>query len=480
MAKKKLKSNGIFFTGKASDDVTGSQYYIRFGDTQLLLECGLHQSSKNDYLEMYKINSEKFKFKPSELDFVMVNHTHIDHIGNIPRLVKEGFRGKIIATEKTARIMKPLLFNSCAILNEEARILSKKFGRSYSPLYSEEDVEKTLDLIVVYNDYNRVYTLNDNVSFQWLHNSHCVGAAQLQLILKEGNSIKRVLYTSDLGALKSNNHYVDKTEIPSGYNDVVLMESTYGDSKRTSKKKRDYDKEHLKAAIDTVIERKGTVIMPCFSFSRTQEILTTLYELYHDNKDFNTPVIVDSKLSCDISKLYNSLLRDDDLKQWAAVYNWENVRFIEDKEESNANIANPIPKIVLSSSGFCTNGRVVGYLRKYLKDSKSMVIFSGYVGDNSSYLSYRIKNYCDRSTIKVNGEMIPNKADCITLSTFSSHANCDDLIEYGSSLNTNKLVLVHGSIDAKKKLAEKLRLAISKKNKTFKVIEAVRGMTVRL
>lgn len=480
MAKKKLKSNGIFFTGKASDDVTGSQYYIKFGNTQLLLECGLHQSSKNDYLEMYKINSEKFKFKPSELNFVFVGHSHIDHIGCIPRLVKEGFRGKIIATEETVKVMKPLLFNSCAILNEEARILSKKFGRTYTPLYSEEDVEKTLDLVLVYNDYNRIYTLNDNVSFQWLHNSHCVGAAQLQLILKDGNTTKRILYTSDLGALNPSNHYVNKTEIPTDFNDVVLMESTYGDSKRTTKKKRSYDKEHLRAAIDTVIERKGTVIMPCFSFSRTQEILTTLYELYHGDKDFKTPVIVDSKLSCDISKLYNSLLRDNRLNQWKSVYSWGNVRFIEDKEESNANIANPMPKIILSSSGFCTNGRIVGYLKKYLKDSKSMIIFSGYVGDNPSYLSYRIKNYCDRSSIKVNGEMIPNRADCITLSTFSSHANCDDLTQYGSSLNTNKLVLVHGTSEAKKNLAEKLRVAISKKNKTFKVVEAVKGMTVRL
>lgn len=112
MSKKKLKGDGIFFTGKASEEVTGSQYLVRFGEYQILLECGLHQSKSNSYLDSYKINSEKFQFKPSEIDFLFVAHPHIDHCGLIPRLVKEGFRGKIIATQNTATIMKPLLLNS--------------------------------------------------------------------------------------------------------------------------------------------------------------------------------------------------------------------------------------------------------------------------------------------------------------------------------------------------------------------------------
>lgn len=297
MAKKKLKTDGIFFTGKSSDDVTGSQYFIKFGNTNCLIECGLHQSASNDYLDSYKINSEKFQFKPSELDYVFVAHSHIDHCGLIPRLVSEGFSGKIITTKHTAQIMKPLLFNSCAIITDEARVLSKRYGREYKPLYTEDDVNRTLDLIEICDEYNRIYWLNDNVSFQWLNNSHCIGAAQLQLILQDGAKKKKVLYTSDLGALKSENHYVTNTEIPKMFNDVVIMESTYGDSKKNNNKKRVADVEHLRVAINTVLERKGTVILPCFSFSRTQEVLTTLYEIYGVQKDFCTPIFVDSKLS---------------------------------------------------------------------------------------------------------------------------------------------------------------------------------------
>lgn len=480
MAKKKLKDNGILFAGKSADDVTGSCYYIAFGNTKILLECGLHQSSSNDYLDSYKINSEKFKFKPKEIDYVFVNHTHIDHCGLIPRLVKEGFCGKIIATENTARIMKPLLLNSCAIVQDEARVLSKRYGRDYQPLYSEENVYNTFDLIHIYNDYNRIYQLNENVSFQWLKNSHCVGAAQLQLILKDKTSTKKVLYTSDLGALHTDNHYVDETEIPKMFNDITILESTYGEQKRSTKKNRKFDVEHLKTAVNTVLERKGTVVFPCFSFSRTQEILTNLYDIYGNDKNFKIPIIVDSLLSCEICKLYGEILSDDNLDYWNKVYNWENVTYVTDKDKSKGWIENNIPKIIISSSGFCTNGRIVGYLQKYIKDEKSMIIFSGYTGDNPSYLSYRIKNYRENKSIKINKELIPNRADCITLSTFSSHANFNDLVKFGSSLNTNKLILVHGSQEAKKCLIPKLTEAISNNNKTYRVIGANRGMIVRL
>lgn len=480
MAKKKNKSDGIYFLGQSSVDVTGSQYLVKFGNTRCLIECGLHQSSTNSYLDSYKINSAKFKFKPSDIDFLFVAHPHIDHTGLIPRLVKEGFRGKIIATKNSAMVMKSLLLNSSYIVNEEARILSKKFSRDYKPLYDDGDVYNTLKLLEIHDEYNKVIKLNDELSFQWLKNSHCVGAAQLQLILSNKLKTKKILYTSDIGSLHSRNHYVSNTEIPEMYNDITICESTYGSATRTSKKNRDYDLNHLETAVKTVLERKGTVIFPCFSFSRTQEILTTLYKLFHHVDNFNSKIIVDSKLSCEICELYKKMLDGDDLELWNKVCEWSNVSFVTEKEESKSMILDSTPKIIISSSGFCTNGRVVNYIKKYLKDRNSMIVFSGYVGDNPSYLSYRIKNYNNRSTISINKEQIPNKADCITLSTFSSHANHDDLVKYGSSINTNKLVLVHGSMESKKFLAEKLRKAISKNNKTFKVTCANKDMVIHL
>lgn len=480
MAQRKLKHDGIQFLGKSSDDVTGSQYYIRYNGKQILLECGLHQSQSNDYLDSYKINSERFKFKPSEIDYVFVAHPHIDHCGLLPRLVKYGFHGKIIATKDTAAVMQPLLLNSCAIVQDEARVLSKRYNREYEPLYSEEDVYTVLSLIEIHDEYDTEIMLDETVSFKWFRNSHCVGAAQLLLILTGGAQKRRILYTSDLGALNTYNHYVVDTVIPQDFADVTIMESTYGSSTRTARKTRDFDRAHLKSVIETTLGRNGTVILPCFSFSRTQEILTTIYELFHSDIGFTDPIVVDSKLSCDICRLYTQLLSDEDLATWHEVSAWDHIKFVDDKDQSNAIVEDPRPKIVISASGFCTNGRIVKYLKKYLKDQNSTIVFSGYTGDNPSYLSYKIKNYRNHKFISINKEKILNKADCITLQSFSSHANHDDLVKFGSSLNTNKVVLVHGSTESKRCLAQDLTEAISKNDKTYKVISANRGLIINL
>lgn len=480
MSKKKSKSEGIYFTGESSNDVTGSQYFVRFGEYQCLLECGLHQSKSNDYLDSYKVNSAKFKFKPTEISYVFVAHGHIDHCGLLPRLVKEGFNGDIITTEKTARIMKPLLLNSSYIVEDEARVLSKRYNREYPPLYTEADVYKTLSQIRVYDEYDTIFKLNEVISFQWLANSHCLGAAQLQLILESDMKKRKILYTSDIGSLQSKNHFLENTEIPTFFNDVVIMESTYGDPSRITKKTRKFDADHLRTAITTTIQRGGTAIIPCFSFSRTQEILSTLFDLFGWDDEFKTPIIVDSKLSCEISDLYHELLTGEDNEYWKRLCSWKNLRFISEKEDSKLCIADNAPKVVISSSGFCTNGRIINYLKKYIKDRNSMVIFSGYTGDSPSYLSYRIKNYREHKTISINKEKVENRADCITLSTFSSHADHNDLIKYGSSLRTNKLVLVHGAKESKMQLADKLKDAISRNDHTYKVLVSNKDMVVHL
>lgn len=478
IAKKKFKEDGIYFTGQNSCDVTGSEIYVRFQGKQLLLECGLYQS--NSYLESYRVNSEKFKFEPSEIDYCFVNHTHLDHIGRLCKLVKDGFKGKIITTSQTASLMLPLLLNSAFILDSEARILSKKFSRNYSTLYTEDDVYHTMDFVYEYDGFDNIFRLDDIISFKWLRNSHCVGATQLQLQLNGEQIHSSILYTSDIGGLKSNNNYVENTEITNEYNKIVIMESTYGSKDRINKKTRGKDIEHLRVAINTVFERGGRVLMPAFSFSRTQQLLTTLYELFHNDKSFNYDIVIDSKLSCEITKLYSKILTGDDLKQWNNVMSWENIKLIEDKEESTACIKDKQSKLVISSSGFCTNGRILNYLQEYLKNIDDMVIFSGYVGSDESYLSYRIKNFKDHKTVNINKKPIPNKADCISLSSFSSHANRNDLIEFGSSQNCEKIYLVHGSDQAKVDIAEDLRKALSKKDKTSKVYVTTKDMVCRL
>lgn len=444
-----------------------------------MLECGIFQN--NDYLESYRANSAKFEFKASEIDYVFIGHCHADHASLLPRLIKEGFKGKIITSHATALLMKPMLLNCVFIMQNEANILSAKYKRTYPAIYGEDDVYKTFNYIYEYDNIHHIYELDDVVSFQWLENSHCLGARQLHLTLTDINGVKKsILYTSDIGALNTSNHYLANTEIPEHHYEVAIMECTYGEPGRVNKKTRSFDIEHLKVAIKTVFERGGSVIMPCFSFSRTQELLTTLYDIFHDDKTFTQNVIVDSILSCDICDLYDEILEEENLEMWEKVRNWKNVKFVKEKPESLSIVKDHTPKIVLSSSGFCTNGRILSYLHEYLSDKNSMVIFSGYVGADNSYLSYRIKNYKENRVLKISGDPVENNADCISLTTFSSHANRKDLLEYGSSINTNKLVLVHGSTVAKNSLKEDLKCEISKKDKTFKVVASSKGMHVNI
>jgi len=479
IAKKKLKDDGIYFVGKNSSDVTGSCIYIKYNGKKILLEMGLFQN--NSMLEAYQINTEKFKFEPSEIDYIFTCHSHLDHVGLLPRIVKEGFKGKIISSRNMAIFFEPMLLNSSFILDSEARRLSKIFDRNYSPIYTEDDVYRTLDFVYEYDDYDRNYILDDTVSFKWLRNSHCVGAKQLQLFLTDETGKKtNILYTSDIGSTQSKNHFVDKTEICKDFNKITIMESTYGESKRTSKKTREFDIEHLRVAINTTLGRGGSVLLPAFSFARSQELLTTIYELYHNDKSFNYEVVVDSKLTCDVSDLYEKILHTDNLKLWKGVYNWENVTFIKNKPQSTISVKDDRPKIVISSSGFCTNGRILNYLQKYLENKDNMVIFSGYVGADASYLSYRIKNCKGNDTIKINKIDVPNRADSITMSTYSSHANHDELVYIGSQLNTEKIYLVHGSDVAEADLQRDLQEALSKENKTTRVLITSKDMVCRL
>lgn len=474
--RRKEKENKVTFLGEAAKEVTGSMYLVEFEDKKILLECGLYQSSKNSYLDSYRVNSKKFKFRPEDIDYVFVCHAHVDHCGLLPRLCKEGFKGKIITTDKTALIMKELLLNSAYIVHEEARVLSKRFARTYDPIYTEDNVFQALDKLSIYSEYDTEIALDDKVSFKWIHNSHCVGAAQLQLSLTGQNTKKRILYTSDLGALNTENHFVDDTVVPKEFMDLVIMESTYGDAKRKKGKSRKFDEEKIRAAVSAAQFRKGNLLFPAFSFARTQELLFTLYRLFKDDREFDYEVVVDSVLSVDICKLYERVLNLEDMRAWREVMAWDRLRFIKKKEESMSNISSKKRQIVISSSGFCTNGRVVPYLQEYLKNENNIICFSGYVGDNSSYLSYRIKNGKQQSTITINHKPVKNKANCITLSSFSSHANRDDLIRFGSELNAACEILVHGSKESKCSLAPAIEAEMRKKNKTTRVIPSTKGM----
>lgn len=469
--------------GRAANDVTGSCLYLKWRGFQMLIECGMYQS--NDILEAYNINKDMFNgINLSEIDAIVVGHLHVDHMAALPYAWRKGFGGKIYMTPETAKISKELMLNSAYIMNGDAVYLSSKYKKKYEPLYDSYDVETVMDYVECIGEYDVDVPISDdgNVLVRFLRNSHCIGAAQIIITLKGDNVTKKIYYSSDLGAIRTQNHFVDDLQMVDDkeYFSAAFIESTYGDSKRENARKREKDLEILRTVIAETISKGGKVIIPSFAAIRAQEIMYSLYKMYGEDKSFATKVLVDSPLIHDICMDYSSILKGVNKVEWDEVMRWDNIKFIKDKKESLAAIANPSPAIVISSSGFCTNGRVTDWVTEYISDPNSAIVFIGYIGADNSYLSYRIKNSKPNSKVKINGKSFDNKINVVSLTTFSSHASCKDLVEIGSNLRTDKLILQHGSTEAKLSLKRLIEDELSKKNKTFKVAVASQGMFIKI
>lgn len=484
IAKKKVKGgDGVYLLGQSANTVTGSLYLVKFGDKRIVLDAGLYQSANNSYLDNYKVNSRKIESDVIKADYLLISHPHIDHVGLVPRLYKLGFRGRVISTKETKIFARDLLLNSAGILAGEARLLSKKYSRNYEPIYTEADVNNSLELFETYNNYNETVSLDDTVSIFMLPNSHCLGAVQYLITLKDERKTRRILFTGDIGRLHDNaNHYVSKSGILDRRVDLVLSEATYGLGDRDTKRKRQQDIGILKQYIQSTVERGGSVVMPVFAFSRSSEVLTELYLAFKDDENFKTPVIVDGVLSAQMFRDYEKVLDGEDLCLWQDVLSWKNLRIIEDKKESDRQVASAEQAIILSSSGFMTNGRILQYAAKYLPDEKSTFVFTGWAGSNPTYLSYKIKNAKKYDSIKIAGRQVRCRADCVSLQTFSCHMDAKSLQEYlgGKYFDATKICLVHGDEDAKIALKARLQCELSKNNKSTRVVIGALGSVLRL
>lgn len=469
--------------GRAAKEVTGSCLYLKWHGFQMLIECGIYQS--NDILEAYNANKYMFDgIDMSDIDAIVIGHLHADHQSALPYAWRKGFNGKIYMTPETAKISKNLMLNSAYIMDGDAKYLIRRFKKQYEPLYDKYDVETVMDYVEIIGDYDKDIPIYDdgNVLLRFLPNSHCIGAAQIILTLKSGSAVKKIYYSSDLGAIKTQNHFVKNLQLPDckEHFDVSFIESTYGDGKRESRRKRKKDLEILKTVINETIAKGGKVIIPSFAAVRAQEVLYSLYSIFGNDDSFKTDVVVDSPLMRDICKDYSLVLNGAERVEWDEVMRWKNIKFIKEKTASLAAIVSDAPSVVVSSSGFCTNGRVTSWLQNYLNDENSTIVFVGYLGDDNSYLSYKINNTKRNASVKINGKYVENKINIVSLQTFSSHAPCSDLVEIGAGLNTDKIVLQHGSQEAKENLKCLLEDEISKQNKTSKVVISNQGMFIRL
>ena len=473
------KSNNkiqINFVGKNSEDVTGSCIHIKTPHRQILLECGLFQSCGST-LETYKVNNKHFEFKPKEIDYVFLAHNHVDHIALCPKLYQQGCMAQIIASNGTKSIAEILLRDSARIMTGDAIELSEKFKRDYSPIYTDNDVDRCLKYYTEY-PIGETIQLDEYIKFRFIPSGHILNSAQLELWITEGNVTKKIGYTSDLGNVLIQKYYTNTFE-PITKCDILIGETTYAREPRIANQKmRNKDLEKLESVIrQTCVEDGARVLLSTFANDRTQNMLTYIFDVFSDDDNFDIPVLVDSPMAIKVCNAYSELLQGEELDKWRKVLAWKNVHFVQDSNESREWRDSNQPVVALASSGMMVKGRSTAWAHSMLPHEKDRIVFCGYAADHS--LASIIKEG-KQKTVTISGHKVKNKCQVTDLHSFSSHAQRDTLLSYYGSVECEKVVLVHGEINGKIAFAKDLQEEISKNDNTSKVIVANRGYKLLL
>lgn len=392
--------------------VTGACYLLETSESKILVDCGLFQ----DCEECSDLNFEPFKFKPSEIDFVFVTHAHVDHVGRIPRLVKEGFSGAIYSTAPTKDI--------AALILEDAMRLEK---RRHEDFYAPEDLEKAMKLWQSV-PYGEVFSRN-GLKFRFNEAGHILGSAFVEIWAEE----RHFLFTGDFGNTPS-----VLLPPPSSIKDMdyLIIESTYGNRTHEDSKEA---MVKLERAMEDIVSRRGTLMIPAFAAERTQDILFLLNELLLFKRVPEIPVFVDSPLAISITgvfekypSLYRTEIQELFLKH-PNLFRSRKLQFTETVEESKKINDVPPPKVIIAGSGMMAGGRILHHARRYLSDPKSILLITGYQSGNS--LGRRLLE--GEKMVKILGEEIVVEAEIRQISGFSAHADSLQLFSFVEAARDN-------------------------------------------
>ncbi|RZK55757.1 MAG: MBL fold metallo-hydrolase [Pedobacter sp.] len=446
----------IAFHG-AARNVTGSKHLVTLNNgTKILLDCGLFQGMGQ---ETDALNDE-FGFNAAEVDFLILSHAHIDHSGLIPRLIAQGFKGVIYGTTATKKLAKILLLDSAKIQAGDVRYKNKRLAKKGLPLekalYEEEDVLRAMEYFVSV-EYDNETRLTDDVSLTFIDAGHIIGSASVNLTITEDGKTTQICFSGDVGQYGD---LILKAPEPFPQADYILLESTYGD--KLHKDAQPTADAILQVILKTCVEKKGKVIIPAFSVGRTQELLFVLNKLDLEGKLPDVKVYVDSPLSAKATEIveehdenYNENV-EEVLKVDDTPFDFKNLHYVEDAEESKALNNNPAPCVIISSSGMAEAGRVKHHIKNNISDSKNTILMVGYCEPNS--LGGRLKN--GAKEVSIYGDQFEVVAEVQSIQSMSAHGDYEDLLKFVSCQDPSKVkkvFLVHGEYDVQQIFATKLK-----------------------
>ncbi len=436
----------------ATGTVTGSKYLLEAGGERLMIDCGLFQGDK----ELRLRNWNPLPVPPASIQWLVLTHAHLDHVGYIPRLVKDGFRGQILASSATVDITKIVLPDSGHLQEEDAEFANKKGFSKHAPalpLYTYEEALKALEFLRAV-DTNQPLELSTHFSLRFFFAGHILGARMVEVTVRENGTTKKLLFSGDLGRFPQ--LIIPEPVVPEDRFDYMLLESTYGD--------RLHPQEDIGARLASVVEdtagHGGTVVIPSFAVGRTQELLYLFRELIEDKKLHSLPIHVDSPMAIDVTNLYMKHAEDHSLilealeEKGIKPFSPPNLHFDKTVDESKQLNDARYPTVIISASGMATGGRVVHHLERCLPDHRNTVLFVGFQAAGTRGQAIQ----SGAQDIKMYGHEVHVRARIETIENLSAHADYGEILAWLKRFSKapGRTFMVHGEPKASEALRQRI------------------------
>ncbi|MDX1795132.1 MAG: MBL fold metallo-hydrolase [Hydrogenovibrio sp.] len=450
----------------AAETVTGSCHFLQLKQgPKILIDCGMFQGHSG------RENSDPFGFDPRDVDILLITHAHLDHVGRIPKLVKEGFDGRIISLRPTMDLAEVILLDSAKIMEEDFKTAYKKAQRRgeedevYPPLYTMDDARDVFNLNIQYAEYDKPLPLGQNVQATFRNAGHILGSATIEIDFEEDGQSKTVVFSGDLGNKKD-------MILPSPESvkkaDALYIESTYGDRNHRS---LDASIEEFKSAINDTLINQGNVLIPSFAVERTQEILLLLKQMYYDGELPKCKIFLDSPMAIRATRIYSQYYQElndqanEFLEKDGSVFDFPYLEYTLKGEDSIRINDEESGCIIIAGSGMCTGGRILHHFKHRLWNARNSVIFVGYQAIGT--LGRRMVDGAD--SIRIYREEIKVRAKTYMINGFSAHADQNELLNWMEQFeHLDKVFLIHGERDKQ----EIFKAAIEQKlHKTVHIVE---------
>lgn len=439
-------AQSIKFLG-AAETVTGSRHLLTLNDKHVLVDCGLFQGTR----ELKDRNWQPFPIHPSEIDCIVLTHAHLDHVGYVPKLVRDGFRGAIYCTKATLGLSRISLPDSGRIQEEDAR-RANRHGSKHQPalpLYTEDDAYNCLKQFRTLK-YEQLQSLPGGAQFRFYPAGHILGSAFAEIFFDNG---ERILMGGDLGRYDTP-IIKDPTTIESA--EYLVLESTYGDRLHAHENVM----ERLEVILNDAMRTGGAILTPSFSIGRTQELMYYLHELQAAGRMPRIPVFIDSPMAVSATELYRHATEEFDDEMEKAVemkqspLEPEHVQFVRDQEMSKALNAQRGPLMIIAGSGMATGGRILHHFVHRLSDPTTIVLFTGFQAQGT--LGRRLIE--GASEVRIFGQEVEVKARVDKLNSLSAHADQGEILKWLHGFKTppRETFIVHGEPPAQAALQAKI------------------------